>query len=87
MTDEPREENQPEDEDVEAHSPLGDAHSPLGAPLGDLSRGPEDEDVEAHSPLGEAHSPLGEAHRSDDDEDVEAHSAPLGAPLNEPPAL
>ena len=46
MTDERREENpnQPEDEDVEAHSPTG-------APTGDVSRG-EDEDVEAHSPIG-----------------------------------
>jgi hypothetical protein len=44
MTDEPREENQPEPEDVEAHSP------PVGLPpIGDKHRG-EDEDVEAHSP-------------------------------------
>jgi hypothetical protein len=45
MTDEPREENQPENEDVEAHSPTG-------APTGEVHRS-DDEDVEAHSaPIG-----------------------------------
>jgi hypothetical protein len=44
MTDEPREETQPEEEDVEAHSP------PLTQPpLTELNRD-DDEDVEAHSP-------------------------------------
>jgi hypothetical protein len=51
MTDEPREENQPEEE-VEAHSP------PVGLPpLNDppLNRNDEDDDVEAHSQHGKAH--------------------------------
>ena len=45
MTDEPREENQPEPEDVEAHGPIG------LPPTSDKNRG-EDEDVEAHGPIG-----------------------------------
>jgi hypothetical protein len=56
MTDEPREEIQPEDEDVEAHSP------PVGLPpVGDLNHGrsDDDDDVEAHSPpIGQP--PIGE---------------------------
>jgi hypothetical protein len=44
MTDEPREENQPEEE-VEAHSP------PIGLPpIGEAHRSDDGEDVEAHSP-------------------------------------
>ena len=44
MTDEPREENQPEEE-VEAHSP------PVGLPpIGEAHRSDDGEDVEAHSP-------------------------------------
>ena len=42
MTDERREENQPEPEDVEAHSPP--------TPLPEAHRNDEGEDVEAHSP-------------------------------------
>jgi hypothetical protein len=78
MTDEPREETQPEDE-VEAHSP------PVGLPpVGDKHLLGDPEDVEAHSPpVGLP--PVGEAHRSDD-EDVEAHSPPIGQPpIGEPP--
>ena len=41
MTDEPREENQPENEEVEAHLPPT-------API-EPNRSDEDEDVEAHS--------------------------------------
>jgi hypothetical protein len=45
MTDERREENQPEPEDVQAHSP------PIGLPpLNEKHRSDEGEDVEAHSP-------------------------------------
>ena len=49
MTDERREENQPEPEDVEAHSPP--------TPLPEAHRNDE-EDVEAHGPIGPA--PTGE---------------------------
>jgi hypothetical protein len=56
MTDEPREENpnQPEDEEVEAHSPMGaPTGAPTGAPVGEAHRSDDDEDVEAHSaPIG-----------------------------------
>jgi len=76
MTDEPREETQPEDE-VEAHSP------PTPLPPLEADRNDEGEDVEAHSPP----TPLPESHRSDD-EDVEAHSPPTPLPpLQEPPLL
>lgn len=45
MTDEPREENRPDEEEVEAHAP------PVGAPpVGERHRGEDDDDVEAHSP-------------------------------------
>jgi hypothetical protein len=43
MTDEPREENRPDEEEVEAHSLLGEPPTPEKH-LGD------DDDVEAHSP-------------------------------------
>jgi hypothetical protein len=46
MTDEPREENRPDEEEVEGHGPLGD----LEGPLGDKHQTDEDDDVEAHSP-------------------------------------
>jgi hypothetical protein len=67
MTDEPREDTQPDEEEVEAHSLLGEP--PIGP--GEKERG--DDDVEAHSP------PIGpgEKERGDDD-DVEAHSPPIG---------
>jgi hypothetical protein len=42
MTDEPREENRPEEEDVEGHGWVG--------PLPDEKHESEDDDVEAHSP-------------------------------------
>ena len=42
MTDEPREENRPEDEEVEGHLP------PAPIPVGDTHRG-EDDDGEGHS--------------------------------------
>lgn len=44
MTDEPREENRPDEEEVEAHAP------PLPEPPLEKHRGDEDDDVEAHSP-------------------------------------
>ena len=48
MTDEPREEKRPEDEEVEAHLP------PDPAPVGDKHQveKDDDEDVEAHGPIG-----------------------------------
>jgi len=58
MSDEPREENQPEEEDVEAHSPLTAAASPLTSPLTEKFHGDEDDDVEAHGPIGPM--PLGQ---------------------------
>ena len=79
MTDEPREENQPEEEEVEAHLP------PTGLPPTSEKHRGEDEDVEAHLPPT-GRSPTGEAHRSDD-EDVEAHG-PIGLPpTGEPPVI
>jgi hypothetical protein len=47
MTDEPREENKPEDEDVEGHGPLGPAPD-------EKFRADEDDDVEGHGPIGPA---------------------------------
>jgi hypothetical protein len=45
MTDEPREDLQPEEEDVEGHAP------PLNAPpTGEKFASDEDDDVEAHAP-------------------------------------
>ena len=80
MTDEPREKHQPENEEVEAHGPIGP--SPVG-PLPPLHIA--DEDVEAHGPIGPSPvGPLPPPLHSDDDEDVEAHG-PIGAPLPQPP--
>jgi hypothetical protein len=53
MTDEPREENRPEEEDVEGHGALGNLERPLREKL----QADEDDDVEAHAPLAR---PLGE---------------------------
>ena len=46
MTDEPREENRPEEEEVEAHLP------PTGLPPTGEAHRSDDEDVEAHGPIG-----------------------------------
>lgn len=45
MTDEPREDTQPETEEVEAHS-LAD---PIGDPIGEKAQRDEDDDVEGHA--------------------------------------
>jgi hypothetical protein len=48
MTDEPREENRPDEEEVEAHSLLGEP--PLPEKQREKQRGEDEDDVEAHSP-------------------------------------
>jgi hypothetical protein len=44
MTDEPREDLQPEEEDVEGHAP------PVPGPIGEKHSRDDDDDVEAHAP-------------------------------------